>query len=145
MNDADAVCASCGAPAAQQAAPMQAAAPVYADPADHTAEFSPEDISGNKVFALAAYVFGWVGMIVALLAAGQSAYAMFHVRQALKLSILSMLAGVVAVVLCWTFLVPIAAGVFYVVLFVVRVMAFVYVCQGKAKELPVVKSFGFLK
>ncbi|WP_417403721.1 zinc-ribbon domain-containing protein [Hominenteromicrobium sp.] len=66
--------------------PVYPQQPVY-DPADHTAEFDPEDVSQNKVIAMAAYILGTVGIIIALLAAPQSKYAAFHSRQALKLDI----------------------------------------------------------
>ena len=70
--------------------PVYPQQPVY-DPADHTAEFDPEDVSQNKVIAMAAYILGTVGIIIALLAAPQSKYAAFHSRQALKLDIVSTL------------------------------------------------------
>lgn len=68
--------------------PVYPPQPAY-DPADHTAEFDPEDVSQNKVIAMAAYILGTVGIIIALLAAPQSKYAAFHSRQALKLDIVS--------------------------------------------------------
>lgn len=72
-------------PPQQNAVPPQPAfAPAY-DPYDHTAEFDPKDISDNKVFAMICYLMGFIGIIVALLATNSSKYAMFHVRQALKI------------------------------------------------------------
>ena len=47
--------------------------PAY-NPADHTAEFAPDDISKNKVVAMAAYMLGVVGIVIALLAAGVSVF-----------------------------------------------------------------------
>ena len=63
------------------------------DPYDHTAEFDQKDISDNKVFAMIAYLIGTMGIIIALLASHKSPYAMFHVRQALKFTVLSTLTG----------------------------------------------------
>lgn len=83
--------------------PVYPQQPVY-DPADHTAEFDPEDVSQNKVIAMAAYILGTVGIIIALLAAPQSKYAAFHSRQALKLDIVSTLLLIVSAVLAFTFL-----------------------------------------
>ena len=90
--------------------PVYPQQPVY-DPADHTAEFDPEDVSQNKVIAMAAYILGTVGIIIALLAAPQSKYAAFHSRQALKLDIVSTLLLIVSAVLAFTFIVPIAGAV----------------------------------
>ena len=44
--------------------PQYAYAP---DPKDHTAEFDPEDIADNKVIAMAAYLLGTLGIIIALM------------------------------------------------------------------------------
>ena len=118
--------------------------PVY-DPADHTAEFDPEDISQNKVIAMAAYILGTVGIIIALLAAPQSKYAAFHSRQALKLDIVSTLLLIVSAVLAFTFIVPIAGAVCIAILFVVRIICFFQVCSGKAKDAAIIGKLPFLK
>lgn len=119
----------------------------YAPPVDiydHTAEFDPKDIAANKVIAMVAYLLGTIGIIIALLGAHDSKYAAFHVRQALKFTVLEMLTGIIAIVLCWTFVVPIAAALCILVLFVVRIICFFSICSGKAKEAPIIRSFGFL-
>ena len=69
----------------------------------------------------------------------------FHVRQALKFAVLDTLLGLISLVLCWTVVVPILAGIAAVVLLVVRIICFVQICQGKAVEPAVIRSFGFLK
>lgn len=152
-------CAACGAPVAAQAQPtripeqpaaqpqapeQQPQQPVY-DPADHTAEFDPEDVSQNKVIAMAAYILGTVGIIIALLAAPQSKYAAFHSRQALKLDIVSTLLLIVSAVLAFTFIVPIAGAVCIAILFVVRIICFFQVCSGKAKDAAIIGKLPFLK
>ena len=124
-----------------QYAPVQ---PVY-NPNDHTADFTAEDISKNKVVAMAAYVLGMIGIVIALLAAPESPYASFHSRQALKLEIVSQLLLVVSLVLCWTFIVPILGGIALAVVYVVRIICFFQVCSGKAKDAAIVGSLPFLK
>lgn len=66
---------------------------------DHTAEFDPKDISDNKVYCMLVYLASWLGIIVALLASGasKSEYVNFHVRQALKISVISTLSLIVMV------------------------------------------------
>lgn len=120
-------------------------APVAVDPYDHTAEFDPQDISDNKVVCMLIYLAGYLGILVALLLAGTSKYVGFHLRQALKIEVISLLTTVVSLLLCWTFIVPIAGGIFAIVLFVVRIICFFQICKGQAKEPAVVRSFGFLK
>lgn len=92
LDDSSIFCTSCGTqfgavPPQQNAVPPQPAfAPAY-DPYDHTAEFDPKDISDNKVFAMLCYLMDFIGIIVALLATHSSKYTMFHVRQALKITV----------------------------------------------------------
>ena len=115
------------------------------DTTDHTSEFDAKDISDNKVTAMIVYLFGIVGVIIGLLAGVNSKYATFHVQQALKLEVLGIIVALASCVLCWTFIVPIAGAIAAIILFVVRIIAFFQVCKGQAKELPIVKSFKFLK
>lgn len=137
-DDSAAFCNKCGN---SFGAPNYQAQPVY-DFSDHTAEFEPADISQNKVIAMAPYLMGWIGIIVALLAINNSKYVAFNVKQALKLEVCSTLSLFLCIVpiLGW-----IAFGVCAVIIFVLKIMGFFYVCGGKAKELPIIKSLGFLK
>ena len=122
----------------------QPVAPAY-DPFDHTAEFDAKDISDNKVFAMAAYLLGLLGIIIALLASHDSKFARFHVNQALKFTIINILIAICSLVLCWTIIVPIAAAVMCLVFFVIEIICFFQVCSGKAKEAPILRSLKFLK
>lgn len=124
--------------------PYQPVQPAY-NPSDHTADFTPEDISNNKVTAMAAYMLGMFGIVIALLAAPESKYAGFHSRQALKLEIVNQLLIIVSIVLCWTFIVPILGGLAMAALFVIRIICFFQVCGGKAKDAALVGSLPFLK
>lgn len=112
---------------------------------DHTEEFKEEDISRNKVTAMAAYMLGAIGVIIALIAGKDSPYADFHMRQGLKIAIIEAVLSVISVLLCWTLIVPAAAAVCLVILLVIRLISFVSVCKGRAVEPPILRSFGFLK
>ena len=134
----------------QPGAPAQAYYPPqpavnYIPPYDHTQEFDAKDISDNKVFAMLIYLMSVFGVIIGLLAAQNSPYVGFHIRQALKFTVIDILVGLIAVVLFWTFIVPIAALVVYAILWVVRIICFVQICQGKAVEPVIIRSLGFLK
>lgn len=143
FEDGATFCASCGTPLGATAQPV--AQPKIPDPADHTAEFTPEDISENKIIAMLPYILSIPGIIIALLASQQSKYVGFHLRQALKFTVVTVLASLATAVLCWTFIVPIAYGVFSTILLVLRIIAFVQVCKGEAKEPAIIKDFKFLK
>ena len=139
IEDDAVFCPACGA--AQTAAQPAPAA----DPYDHTAEFDAKDISDNKVISMLVYLLGPIGIIIALLASNTSAYAGFHVRQALKFTVVEILLTICAVVLVWTLVVPIAAAGFECFLLVVKVICFFQICGGKAKEPIFIRSLGFLK
>ena len=119
-------------------------APVF-DPYDHTAEFTPKDISDNKVISMLVYLMGAIGIVIALLAANSSPYAAFHVRQALKFTVVTILLAIVTAVLCWTIIVPIVAGIAALALLVVKIICFFQICKGKAVEPYIIRSFTFLK
>lgn len=147
LDDSSIFCTSCGTqfgavPPQQNAVPPQPAfVPAY-DPYDHTAEFDPKDISDNKVFAMLCYLMDFVGIIIALLATHSSKYTMFHVRQALKITVVSILSVFVIIIpiLGW-----IAFPILQVILWVIKIISFFQICSGKAKEPAIVRSFGFLR
>lgn len=146
LEDDAMFCTTCGAKLGgqQSTPPQQAYAPVY-DPYDHTSEFDAKDISDNKVISMLVYLMGAIGIVIALLASGNSPYAAFHVRQALKFTVVSILMAIITAVLFWTFIVPIAAAVIYCILFVVKIICFFQICAGKAKEPAIIRDLGFLK
>ena len=122
----------------------------YREITDHTAEFTNEDISQNKILAMVPYIFGMLGVgvfgvIIALLGAGNSPYASFHVKQALKLQIVTILLGIVAGVLVWTLIVPILAVIGVLVIYVINIICFFDVCNGTAKEPALINKIKFLK
>ena len=132
-------------PAPQTPPPYTAQPYTGADPFDHTGEFDPKDISDNKVMAMLVYLMGIVGVFLATIAGLNSPYASFHVRQSLKFAVIESLAAIVTLLLCWTLIIPAAAGIFYIVLYVVKIICFFDVCAGRAKEPPIIRSFTFLK
>jgi len=115
------------------------------DPYDHTAEFDPKDVSENKVIAMLLYLLGAVGIVIALLAANSSKYVSFHLRQALKFLVAETLLSLATILLAFTFIVPIAAGVMITVLSVIKIICFFQICKGKAKEPAIIRSLSFLK
>ena len=121
--------------------------PVQDDKAvfDHTREFDPKDISDNKVISMLVYLLGLLGVLFALIAGTKSEYVSFHVRQSLKMTVVEILLTIASVLLCWTFIVPIAASVCVIILFVLRIIAFFQICKGKACEPAIIRGLKFLK
>ena len=130
-------------------------APAY-DPYDHTAEFDPKDISDNKVIAMLVYLTGWIGIFVALLASKESKYAGFHVRQALKFTVIETLLPIVLAVGAVVNIIPILGWIVYGLaalagvvasgaIFVLKIICFFQICKGEAKEASFVRDLKFLK
>lgn len=121
----------------------------------YKAGFSEEDISENKVEAMAAYLLGPVGIIIALLMSAESPYAKFHVRQALKLTVSSVILEIFAAVLVLFGMIPFVGIIFKLVLvligaawlgvLVLRLIAIVQVCDGEAREPAVIGNLNFFK
>ena len=83
--------------------------------------------------------------MIGLLAAKDSAFVKFHVRQAVKLMICELLLTLIVAFLFWTIIVPLAGGICLVILGVVQIICFFRAAAGKAIEPPIVKGIGFLK
>lgn len=88
------------------------------------------------------YLMDFIGIIVALLATHSSKYTMFHVRQALKITVVSILSVFVLII---PFLGWIAFPILQGILWVIKIISFFQICSGKAKEPAIIRSFGFLR
>ena len=100
-------------------------------------------LNPNKIFTLIPYALGVVGSIISILAAKDSAEVMFHVKEALKLDMLTIIVGVITALLAWTLIVPIAGGICIIILLVARIISFVNACKNEIKPAPIVSAFKF--
>ena len=112
---------------------------------DHTAEFDAKDVSDNKPYAMLVYLMGIIGIFIALLAARDSKYLQFHIRQVIKFQVTQVLVGIVMAVLFFTIIIPIAGAIFLGVLFVIQIICFFRICSGKSVEPEIIRSFKFMK
>lgn len=133
-----------GQPVPPQGVPYYNGAQPQVDQFDHTSEFDEKDIADNKLIAMLIYLLGIIGIVVAFLVKKESPYLNFHIRQGIKFVIIETLASLATALLCWTCIAPVVGGVFLTALAVVQIIAFFDVCNGKAKEAPIVRSFKFL-
>ncbi len=134
IADGVSFCPDCGAPVNENQAAY--------DPYDHTSEFDAKDISDNKVVAMMPYILGVLGLIVAILLANTSKFVQFHIRTVLKFTVIEFLCAVCCIVpiLGW-----IVGGAGIAICFVLRIIAFVQICMGKAKDPVIIRSLNFLK
>ena len=137
LDDAAVVCTNCGTNFGMPQMQVSAV-PAY----DHSQEFSAQEISEGKVFGLATYLLGFVGVLVALLACRDNRFAAFHIRNYLKLEICLVIGAFACIipVIGW-----IAWAIWAVIIFVLKVICFFNVCNGKAIDSAIIRGFGFLK
>lgn len=117
--------------------------------------YDDKDISENKIAALAAYILGTLGIITALLMSDESPYAKFHIRQALKITICSMVLLMFAVIFLFLGMIPFVGIIFklmfavtgaaWFVVLVIRLIAIFQVCDGEAREPVIIKSINFFQ
>ena len=158
VPDGTTFCPSCGGAIAGagvdpvQAAPQQQyqyqqpyqAMPVV-DAWDHTAEFDPQDVSENKVFALLGYLFSLGGVLFVYLGAKESKYAMFHAKNAVAITVVYGILILAMSLLSWTCIVPIAGAVCLLLVTIADIICIFDVFGGKAKEPWLVRGLKFLK
>jgi len=114
----------------------------YVDPADHTAEFDPRDIADNKLFAVVPYLFGIIAGLIVGIYVKESPFVKFHIKNAIRIEIVSLLILLIAII---PFIGWVVAAVLEIAMVVLDIIAIVWAFQGKAKDIPVVSSIGFLK
>lgn len=115
------------------------------DPDDHTADFTPEDVSEHKIYALLVYIGGIIGIIPALLIGKDSPYLKFHVQQKMKLMVTLLLVTMVCSVTSFLIIPAFLAGVAAIVVFVVNLICFFRTASGKSIEAPIVKDIKLFK
>lgn len=96
-----------------------------------------------RIFPTTRFLLCFVILWILLASATHSSkYTMFHVRQALKITVVSILSVFVIIIpiLGW-----IAFPILQVILWVIKIISFFQICSGKAKEPAIVRSFGFLR
>ena len=117
---------------------------------DHTDEFDLKDVHDNKVVVMIMYLSGLYGTLICfailwLLGKSRSDYLAFHVRENFKISLVNTLLGLIAVIFCWTVIIPILCGVMFLILLVIRFICFVGAARNQSKEVALIRNFGFLR
>ena len=121
------------------------------DTADTTADYDADDVSKNKVMAILAY-FGPL-CFIPMFAAKDSKFARFHANQGLTLFIACVAWSIAYSILNWIILaiswrlysISSIIGLCSLVFLVLAVLGIINAANGRAKELPVIGKFKFLK
>ena len=101
-----------------------------------TSEYSPEDISNNKVMSFLSYL--WILFIVPLIAAPNSPYAKFHANQGLLLFLFDIVIAIVAMI-------HVVSAVGGALVLIFRIIGIVNSLKGEAKELPLIGKYRIIK
>ena len=71
-----------------------------------------------------------------------SEFIKFHTKNTIRLAVAEILCLIIMII---PFIGWMIGGILLIIMCVVRIIGTVYVCQGKAKDLPIVGAIGFLK
>ncbi|MBR3767420.1 MAG: hypothetical protein IKL10_04160 [Clostridia bacterium] len=118
---------------------------IVPDPWDRTALFSEEDVSEYRLFAALTYLLGFIGIIIALLVNKDSEYLKFHIYQGLKITICQAALGLFSLIGAWTFIIPLAAAVCFILIVIIQLVSTFWTLQGKSKEAIIIRSLNILK
>ncbi len=160
-------CPACGTPVAPQqgtqgqAGPQQggdntraqveAVLDKFKNTADHTAQFSREDIEQNKAMAILAYL--GILVLVPIFAAKDSRFARYHANQGLVLLITMVSYWIIEKILNAVFfaiwwglgsIFSVLLSLVYLLFVVYIVLGIVNAAKGEAKELPVIGKITIL-
>ena len=152
LADGAQFCTACGTPAAPQ--PQQQQQPPYGanqPPVESEIYFDPQDVQGNKVYAILAY-FG-ILVLVPVFAAKGSKFARFHANQGLVLLICNVAYGMLRSILKNALYAVVPSGgvidvllsLVYLVFLALAVYGIINAARGKAKRLPVIGGFNIIK
>ena len=102
--------------------------------------FSKKDKDENKAMAILSYI--GILSLIPYITEKKSKWVRYNAIQGLNIFIVSLIGSVVGIipVLGW-----IASGVISIFTFVISIMGIVNVCNGEAKELPLMNNFKFIK
>lgn len=126
--------------------PYQQAYPQYGAPiknTDHTAEFTAEQVSENKVYAALCYI-NFIFAFVMLIAKKDDSYLNFHIKQALKIYLCSALTILLGLLTSFLVITVLAMTVIIFILQVVNLICLFKTLAGKSEEAPIISGLKFL-
>ena len=114
---------------------------------DHTPEFDSADIEKNRLLSLFAYLGPFI--LIPFLAAKDSKFAHYHVKQGLVLFIAALILGIVDSLLGGIFLLGTIIHIVCVILglaiLALAILGIYYAVTGKAKDLPLISKVNLIK
>ena len=125
---------------------------IFNDVKDETNLYSKEDIDNGRVMSILAYL--GILCLIPYFAEKNNKFVVFHAKEGLNLLIIEIIASVaigiissIFVSILWVLSIFVSLLSFAVSAgaFALSVMGIINVCNGKAKELPVINKFKIIK
>ena len=124
---------------------------IFEDVKDDTSSFKKEDIESGKIMAILAYI--GILCLIPFFAEKNNKYVVYHAKQGLNLFLIEVIASVAV-----GFFSAVAAFLWFLLFFVgilsfavsagsfaLSIIGIINVCNGKAKELPIINKFKLIK
>lgn len=118
------------------------------DVKDDSSKFDKKDIEAGKVMGILSYI--GILALIPYFAEKDNKYVVYHAKQGLNLFICELICGIALSILnslIWRIWIisSLLETAYGLVAFVLSIMGIVNVCNGKAKELPVINKFKIIK
>lgn len=116
---------------------------VLNDVKDDSKSFTKKEIEDGKVMAILCYLSFLV--LIPFFVEDKNKYVNYHAKQGINLFIWEVIIGICLSFLGFTFISNILEFVFGLLAFALTVIGIVNVCNGKAKELPIINKLKIVK
>ena len=141
IEDNSKFCSNCGTSVVDDTKTYSA----YKTKYDHTDEFDAGFVQRNKLIAASTYIFGFLGIIIALLAQGDSHFFRFHVKQSLKYQIILTFLAVPLYIFKHIPTLRFFLTIPIILVLVLNLCSFFVTLSGRSVEPPIIRYFGWFK
>lgn len=111
---------------------------------DKTELFSEEDVKEYRLTAVLIYLTGIFGIILALVTDRSSPYLNFHIKEGLKITVVTAALSVMSLILAWTFVVPVVSFAGIIVCMVINLISAYKTLKGKSENAVIIRNLTIL-
>ncbi len=111
---------------------------------DKTELFSEDEVKKHRLTAVLIYLLGIFGVMLALLTDKESLYLNFHIKEELKITTVTAFLTLMAIVLFWTFIIPVICTVGIIVCSVINLIAAYRTLKGKSENAVIIRNLSIL-
>ena len=111
---------------------------------DKTELFSEEEVKKYRHTAVLIYLLGIFGIILATITDKNSPYLKFHIDEGLKITVVTAGLMLIAVVLAFTFVVPVLCGIGTAICMVINLISAYKALMGKSENAVIIRNLKIL-